>query len=31
MEDIWILPAIGKIPHWVEDQDVRDGIRAMLK
>jgi len=22
MEDIWILPAIRKIPHWVEDQDV---------
>ena len=31
MEDIWISPAIGKIPRWVEDQDVRDGIRAMLK
>ena len=31
MEDIWISPAIGEIPRWVEDQDVRDGIRAMLK
>jgi len=31
MEDIWTSPAIGKIPRWVEDQDVRDGIRAMLK
>ena len=31
MEDIWISPAIGKIPRWVEDQDVRDRIRAMLK
>ena len=33
MEDIWISLAIGKIPpcRWVEDQDVRDGIRAMLK
>jgi len=31
MEDIWILLAIGKIPCWVEDQDVRDGIHAMLK
>jgi len=31
MEDIWISPAIGKIPRWVEDRDVRDGIHAMLK
>jgi len=31
MEDIWISPAIRKIPCWVEDQDVRDGICTMLK
>ena len=31
MEDIRISPAIGAIPRWVEDQDVRDGICAMLK
>jgi len=31
MEDIWISPAIRKIPRWVEDRDVRDGICAMLK
>ena len=31
MEDIWIPPAIRKIPQWVEDQDVWDGIHTMLK
>lgn len=31
MEDVWISPAVGTIPRWVEDQEVRDGIRAMLK
>ena len=31
MEDVWISPAVGTIPCWVEDQDVRDGICAMLK
>ena len=31
MEDIWISPAIGEIPRWVEDQDIRDRICAMLK
>ena len=25
MEDIWISLAIGKIPRWVEDQDVETG------
>ncbi|KAG1769968.1 hypothetical protein EV702DRAFT_1181682 [Suillus placidus] len=31
MEDIWIPPSTGKVPRWLDDQDVRDGIRAMLK
>ncbi|KAG2104041.1 uncharacterized protein F5147DRAFT_775752 [Suillus discolor] len=31
MEDIWITPSTGKVPCWLDDQDVRDGIRAMLK
>ncbi|KAH7905288.1 hypothetical protein BJ138DRAFT_1017919 [Hygrophoropsis aurantiaca] len=31
MEDVWITPAVQKAPRWLEDQDVRDGIRAMLK
>lgn len=31
MEDIWITPSTGKVPRWLDDQDVRDGIRAMLK
>ncbi|KAG1801271.1 hypothetical protein EV424DRAFT_1545449 [Suillus variegatus] len=31
MEDIWITPSTGKVPRWLDDQDVRDGICAMLK
>ncbi|KIK80791.1 hypothetical protein PAXRUDRAFT_36082 [Paxillus rubicundulus Ve08.2h10] len=31
MEDIWISRSEGEIPRWMEDKDIRDGIRAMLK
>lgn len=31
LEDIWVTPSIGEIPQWLEDTDVRDGIRAVLK
>ncbi|KAF9469487.1 hypothetical protein BDZ94DRAFT_692 [Collybia nuda] len=31
MEDVWITPSADKIPPWLEDIDVRQGIRAMLK
>lgn len=31
MEDVWITPSEGEIPRWMQDQVVRDGIRAMLK
>ncbi|KAG2344746.1 hypothetical protein BDR05DRAFT_947110, partial [Suillus weaverae] len=31
MEDIWITPSTGKVPRWLDDQDVHNGIRAMLK
>jgi hypothetical protein len=31
MEDVWISRSQGPIPRWLEDHDVRDGIRAMLK
>lgn len=31
MEDVWISPKAGELPRWLEDVDVRDGIRAMLK
>jgi hypothetical protein len=31
MEDVWITPAVGDVPRWLEDSDVREGIRAMLK
>lgn len=31
MEDVWITPSVGNVPRWIEDVDVRDGIRAMLK
>ncbi|KAJ7696295.1 hypothetical protein B0H17DRAFT_1131077 [Mycena rosella] len=28
-EDVWITPAQGEIPRWLDDADVRDGIRAL--
>ncbi|KAG1845653.1 hypothetical protein F4604DRAFT_1595417 [Suillus subluteus] len=31
MEDVWITPSVGDVPRWMEDADVRDGIRALLK
>jgi len=31
LEDVWVTPSIGEIPRWLEDTDVRDGIRAVLK
>jgi hypothetical protein len=31
MEDVWITPSAGDIPRWLNDSDVRDGIRALLK
>ena len=31
LQDVWITPAEGNIPRWLEDQAVRDGIRALLK
>ncbi|KAG6369896.1 hypothetical protein JVT61DRAFT_13361 [Boletus reticuloceps] len=31
LQDVWITPAEGNIPRWLEDQTVRDGIRALLK
>ncbi|KAG1878248.1 hypothetical protein F4604DRAFT_1880298 [Suillus subluteus] len=31
MEDVWITPSVGDVPHWIEDTDVRDGIQALLK
>ncbi|KAG2113977.1 hypothetical protein DEU56DRAFT_874329 [Suillus clintonianus] len=31
MEDVWIAPSAGDIPRWLDDSDVRDGIRALLK
>ncbi|KAF8219110.1 hypothetical protein L208DRAFT_1383114 [Tricholoma matsutake] len=31
MEDVWIAPAEGEVPRWLEDHDVREGIRAILK
>ena len=30
-EDVWITPSHGNLPRWLEDPNVRDGIRAMLK
>lgn len=31
MEDIWITPSDGKPPSWLDDSDIRSGIRAMVK
>jgi len=31
MEDVWITPSTSKPPAWLEDMDVRAGIRAHLK
>ncbi|KAJ7722723.1 hypothetical protein DFH07DRAFT_971788 [Mycena maculata] len=28
-EDIWITPSEGPIPRWLNDEDVRDGIRSL--
>ncbi|KAJ7490764.1 hypothetical protein FB451DRAFT_1124335 [Mycena latifolia] len=28
-EDVWITPSEGQIPRWLNDADVRDGIRAL--
>ena len=30
-QDVWISPSVGEIPRWLEDADVRDGIRGLLK
>ena len=31
LQDIWVTPSIGEVPRWLEDIDVREGIRAVLK
>ena len=31
LEDVWISPSVREIPWWLEDIDVREGIRAVLK
>ncbi|RDB19001.1 hypothetical protein Hypma_014420 [Hypsizygus marmoreus] len=31
MEDVWITPLSGQTPRWLEDVDVREGIRALQK
>jgi hypothetical protein len=31
MEDVWITPMDSQVPRWLEDVDVREGIRAVLK
>jgi len=31
MQDVWITPSTEEVPRWLEDVDVRDGIRALLK
>ncbi|KAJ7790856.1 hypothetical protein B0H14DRAFT_2396104 [Mycena olivaceomarginata] len=29
-EDVWLTPQEGEIPRWMDDEDVRDGIRSLL-
>ena len=31
MEDVWIKPADDQVPLWLEDQNVCQGIRGLLK
>ncbi|KAG1724201.1 uncharacterized protein EDB91DRAFT_1239990 [Suillus paluster] len=31
MQDVWVTPSMGEVPHWLEDADIRDGIHALLK
>ncbi len=31
MEDVWITPSDSAVPRWLENLDVRNGIRAMQK
>ncbi|KAF8444153.1 hypothetical protein L210DRAFT_3611346 [Boletus edulis BED1] len=31
MEDVWITPSLEQIPRWMDDKNVRCGIRAVLK
>ena len=31
LEDVWITRSEGEIPMWLQDRDVREGIRAVLK
>ncbi|KAJ7627703.1 hypothetical protein DFH06DRAFT_1443350 [Mycena polygramma] len=28
-EDVWVTPSAGQVPRWLEDQDVRDGVRSL--
>ncbi|KAJ7881222.1 hypothetical protein B0H13DRAFT_2345209 [Mycena leptocephala] len=28
-EDVWITPSDGPLPQWLNDEDVRDGIRSI--
>ncbi|KAJ7770401.1 hypothetical protein B0H14DRAFT_2632553 [Mycena olivaceomarginata] len=28
-EDVWVTPSEGEIPRWLDNADVRDGIRAL--
>ncbi|KAJ8692510.1 hypothetical protein PTI98_009815 [Pleurotus ostreatus] len=31
MEDVWITPSESTVPRWLENVDIRNGIRAMQK
>ena len=31
MEDVWIIPSESESPRWLEDGNIRKGIKALLK
>ncbi|KAI0059012.1 hypothetical protein BV25DRAFT_1809822 [Artomyces pyxidatus] len=31
LEELWITPIVDSCPRWLEDKNIRKGIRAMLK
>jgi len=31
MEDVWITQTEGRIPQWLQDPDVQNGIQVMIK
>jgi hypothetical protein len=28
-QDLWVYPTLGRVPRWMDDADVRNGIRSV--